>query len=367
MPAEVDLYAQWIGGCSHLVPIELDAEQDRDAWVAARISGLGGSEIAAIVGEHPNKSAIDVWLEKVGSATPAFDNDRTRVGRMLEPIVLSWYARGAPEWNRPGEPLVVGKPPTCYHRARPWQRGSPDGFAYYPEQAVTIAPGVELVKSPLRPDHLVEVKTHGWFASRSYETTDDGVPIDVPTDKRIQCAWYMALFDMERCHLVALVDTHIQRTYVIHRDLHVEDYLLEEADRFWREHVETTTPPSPDGSESFGKYLSQRFKTHRPDLISATPEINTVARKLLRCKRAAKKLERVQELCEQQIKQFIGDAAGVKTLYGAVTWKSQRSGKLKVSEALDELYKHAGFTDAEIAAFENRLQSPDHRVLRTPK
>lgn len=364
MPAKVDGV---IARCPWLVPVGADAEKDRDAWVAARAAGLGGSEIAAVVGEHPDKSPIDVFLDKTGMPQP-FDSDRTFVGRELEPIVIGWYGRGEPYWPRPGGEYTIGKPPTCYHRDRPWQRGSPDGLAYLPEQVVCAVPaGDDSLLSSLVPDHMVEVKTHGWFAGRNYERTDDGVPVAVPNDKRIQCEWYMELFNVERCHLVALVDTHMRRTYVVHRDREVGAYLLEEGERFWTQHVLPGIPPSPDGTESFSRYLSQRFKTHRPDLLIASPEINDAARKLLRTKRAEKRLERLRDLLEQQIKLFIGDAAGVKTAHGAITWKSQRSGKHKTEELLTELRNRAGLTDDELATIKKTYELPDHRVMRTPK
>ena len=49
----------------------------------------------------------------------------------------------------------------------------------------------------------------------------------VPPDKRIQCAWYMALYDVDLTYLVALADTHIRRTFALHRDRDLEAMLLE--------------------------------------------------------------------------------------------------------------------------------------------
>ena len=38
----------------------------RDAWLAARRSGIGGSDIAAICGLSPYQTPYDVWLDKLG-------------------------------------------------------------------------------------------------------------------------------------------------------------------------------------------------------------------------------------------------------------------------------------------------------------
>ncbi|RPI49081.1 MAG: hypothetical protein EHM49_10505, partial [Deltaproteobacteria bacterium] len=35
-----------------------------------RRKGIGGTDISAIVGLNPHKTALDVWLEKTGNAEP---------------------------------------------------------------------------------------------------------------------------------------------------------------------------------------------------------------------------------------------------------------------------------------------------------
>ena len=346
----------------------LSATENREAWLAARVSGLGGSEIAAIVGEHPDKKAIDVWLDHTTGDRIDLAGDRADVGNLLEPVILSWYAVGTPKWPRVGGSLRVVKPPTVYHRDRPWHRGSADGLAFYPE---TIAPHATdddaVLRTGAEPDHGVEVKTHGWFAGRNYETADDGVPIEVPNDKRIQCVWYQALWEVDRWRLVALVDTHLRKTYEIHRDRELEAYLLEEADRFWRVNVLGGVPPDPDGSDSFGKYIAGRFQKHRAELLPSSPEIDAAARKLRRVCRAAKHVEREQDRLEQVIKLYIGDAAGVQTAEGTITYKYRASGKFKDKDLRASLYKRCGMTDAEIAELEAQYVQPGFRAIHKPR
>lgn len=357
-----------IAGRPWLVPVWLDPEQQREEWLASRLSGIGGSDAAAVVHEHPYKTAIDVWSERVTGVFDETELERATVGRMLEPTVIDWYAEGFPRWPREGGPLRIVKPPTTYHRDRPWQRGSADGLVYLPEVIAHLGDGADLLaRAPATAlDHIVEVKTHGWFAAREYDHSEAGAPVAVPTDKRIQCAWYMALYDAPACRLIALTDTHLRRTYELPRDRDLEDSLLEEVDSFWRHHVLTGEPPLPDGSQSYRRYLAQRFKTHSAELVETTPEIDEAIRQHIEIKRAKRELAAIEEKAEQAIKLHIGDKLGVRTALGNVTWKSQRSGRLREVEARAELYHVAGWTDDEIAAFEARHALPDHRVLRTP-
>lgn len=354
-----------IGGRSDLVAVEFDAEEHREEWVASRCAGLGGSDMAAVVGEHPNKAPIDVFLEKTTGVSTFMGNERTDMGNVLEPIVLQLFAAGGTRWPRAGGPYVVAKPPSVYHRDRPWQRGSADAFVFY-EEAINISQDVDLIRT--KPHAIGEVKTHSWFGSRGYNLDDTGNPlISVPPDKRIQCAWYMGLYDVDLTYLMCLVDTHLRRTFVIHRDREIEAMLLETGHAFWHDHVMTGIPPAPDGTDSYRQYLGAKFKTNTAELVASTTEVEKAAQALLAVKREQKSLEKARELAEQTIKRHIGDAAGVRTALGTITWKSQASGKLRDKEARLRLYEVAGWTDDEIAEFEERYKQPDHRVLRTPK
>lgn len=364
-----------VAGRPWLVPIDADPETDREAWLLSRLAGIGGSDAAAVVGEHPDRSAIDVWRERTTGAVEMVGSDRGDVGALLEPTVLDWYSMGAPRWPRPGGWLTVVKPPSVYHRDRPWQRGSADGLTYLPESLehlwhrrgdlserdiVALAPPSALVEG-------VEVKTHGWFAGRTYTIGEDGTPIDVPPEKRIQCAWYMSLYDAPRWVLLALVDTHIRRTFVIERDKELEDTLLEQVDHFWRNHVLTGEPPPPDGTESYKRYLAARFKQNRGHLVETTPEIDRLIEAHIAIKREEGSLRVRKTKIANQLRAHIGDADGIRSRIGKVTWRLQPSGKMDEVAARKELYAVAGWTDDEIAAFEKRHACPDHRVLRTPK
>lgn len=365
-----------IGGRSDLVAVEYDAEEQREEWVASRCAGLGGSDMAAVVGEHPNKAPIDVFLEKTTGVSTFVGSERTDMGNVLEPIVLDFFAKGGRLWPRAGGPYVVAKPPSVCHRDRPWQRGSADAFVFLPEAVEHVELANEMHGwardldglLALKPHALGEVKTHGWYGSGGYNLDDTGNPLlSVPHDKRIQCAWYMALYDVDLTYLICLVDTHLRRTFVIHRDREVESMLLETGHAFWHDHVLTGLPPAPDGTDSYRQYLGAKFRTNTAELVASTTEVEKAAQALLAVKREQKKLEKERELSEQVIKRHIGEAAGVRTALGTITWKSQASGKLRDKEARLKLYEVAGWTDDEIAEFEERYKQPDHRVLRTPK
>ena len=93
-----------------------------EAWLSRRRAGIGGSDVAAIIGISPFKTALDVWAEKRGITTSA-SSPQMDFGRLLEPAILQAFSERSELQVRqvPQEFLPVA------HRSRPWQLASPDG------------------------------------------------------------------------------------------------------------------------------------------------------------------------------------------------------------------------------------------------
>jgi putative phage-type endonuclease len=89
-------------------PITLDS---RVEWLDLRRRFVGASDVAALVGAHPYKSAYRLWLEKTGQLT--YDPEaeiapQLERGQELEPIALKKLARQHPEWRVEPNPMPGG-------------------------------------------------------------------------------------------------------------------------------------------------------------------------------------------------------------------------------------------------------------------
>src|SRR5574343_314525 len=62
-----------------------------DDFITARSTGIGGSDVAAILGLSKFKTPLAVYQEKRGELSPQPDNDAMRWGRYLEPVVRQAY------------------------------------------------------------------------------------------------------------------------------------------------------------------------------------------------------------------------------------------------------------------------------------
>lgn len=99
---------------------------DRQAFLAERRKGLGGSDVAAILGLDPRTTPYKVWCEKVGRELPEKANTHAmRRGNFLEAAVLRRYAKMV----NPAE--VVPQVPHCADGG--WRRGNQDARIVMPD------------------------------------------------------------------------------------------------------------------------------------------------------------------------------------------------------------------------------------------
>lgn len=66
--------------------------KDRTQWLEERRQGIGGSDVAAILGLSPWKTPFQLYQEKRGESGDFSGNDRTDWGSRLEPTIRQWYA-----------------------------------------------------------------------------------------------------------------------------------------------------------------------------------------------------------------------------------------------------------------------------------
>jgi putative phage-type endonuclease len=194
-------------------------------WYAARTNGVGGSEIAAVMGLSPYESAFSLWHRKQGLISPVEESPQMYWGTRLEPVILDEFARRHPEW-------VVRKAPTYAGPGRPWQIANPDG-------ELVPACGCGLHDSPCcqpgtgtladcgpccpdcptcpteanRPRELVEAKT-----ARDDEGWGEEGTTEIPVHYRAQCLWYLDALGLSRCWVAVLIGGSDYREYVVDYD-----------------------------------------------------------------------------------------------------------------------------------------------------
>ncbi len=163
-------------------------------WHAARANGIGGSEIAAVLGLSPYESRFSLWHRKKGLISPAEENPVMYWGTALEPVICAEFAKRHPEW-------IPHDAPTYAAAGRPWQIANPDRLLYTPGNDSD------------EPDELLEAKTARDDAGWGEEGTDE-----IPVYYRAQCLWYLDVLGLQRCHVPVLIGGSDYREYVVEYD-----------------------------------------------------------------------------------------------------------------------------------------------------
>lgn len=192
----------------------------RGVWLRHRAQGLGGTDVAAILGLNPYRTQLDVWLEKTGrdADLDLSDSYPMRRGSWMEKLLLAEYARTHPA-------AVMEQPPALLaHPDHPWLRASLDHLAHGPEDT-----------------RVVECKTAGW-RNRS-DWWDDSMLI--PDAYAVQCLTYLAVTGLDACDVVADIAGDLVEL-TINRDPEWEQAAIPALEQWWFDHVLADEPPPID-------------------------------------------------------------------------------------------------------------------------
>ena len=268
--------------------------QTRDEWLAARKTGISGTDVAAILGISPWTSALDVWLDKRGAAAPIIPSVAMRAGNTLESLVAEIY------FEETGH--VLTSPGFMRHPERDWMIGTPD----------RLAPDANL---------LLEIKTTRFASNEWGEPGTDQIPRYYLT----QVEWYLELVNLDVADVALLVGGNEYRRYQVQRDRQLVDMLLEKCDEFWRKNVLGGEMPQVDGSKAATEYLVKRFPKNVSPLRAAAAEEIEVARRLAEIRKRLKGIESEESEAENILKLAIGESDGLDLgPLGSITWKAAK-------------------------------------------
>lgn len=297
-----------------------------------RADYIGGSDIAAIVGNSPWKGPYQVWLEKTRQITaPDLTSEAVEMGRVLEPVVADLYVRRMAEAGDVGLGVrtVIGDDGTpggaVLDPARPWRGGSVD----------------RIVTRNGKDDRILEVKT-----SRYGDGFGTPGTAEVPDHYVIQQAWYQGLpqYDSlpDPTDLALLKGGQEFSVYVLPRDRELEGILIDAGEKFWKDHVLARVAPPVDGMPFTDEYLRTKFpRVEQPMLMaSAVPQANELMECLRFIREERKAKEHEEEVLKQKLMDLIGPAEGIAAAQWLVTWRRTKdSTKVDWQAAAEELLR----------------------------
>ncbi|WP_333662776.1 YqaJ viral recombinase family nuclease [Acinetobacter sp.] len=225
----------------------MNTQVNRDQFLANRKKGIGGSDVAAILGLSPYKSPYQLWLDKTGrSEKKDSQNESAHFGNLLEDVVAKEFSR------RTGMKVQRVKDQLSLEsQGDSWAIGNIDRAIINPE----ISGNVRLKEGVLTTDMILECKTASEYMSKLFgEDGSDHIPDYYLT----QCLWYLKLTGAKVCYLAALIGGNKFRMYRIERDEDLIESIFKQVKAFWFNHVVADVPPDPTCFDD----VLHRWSTH---------------------------------------------------------------------------------------------------------
>lgn len=289
--------------------LALPPDADETAWHAFRATGLGGSDLPAIVGLNQYTSPLEIWLRKTGQTVPRRENpvldETAEMGHELEPVVARRFTK------RTGLPAIANP-----------------GTLRRPDKPHMI---VNLDRATIENDEMgiLELKTRSSYALNDWLD-------ETPVDTTVQVQWQLAVTGFTFGYTACLIGG--QRTIVhrITRDDELISNLEAIADEFWG-WVETGTRPPLDGSHATGELLDRLHATPTDQIVVADA---AEVEKWLAIRASAKEQIAAADIAlteaENHLKAIAGDHTDVHVRGAlAYSWRRRRGQISWKSAALD--------------------------------
>ncbi len=212
-------------------------------WHAARASGIGGSEIAAVMGLSPYESRFSLWHRKKGLVAPVEETDVMYWGKVHEPSICAEFAKRHPEWSvhhsptyglgsqiaNPDRRLLIPSERCCdWHKAD----------CCDPEDCRPCCKDCPTCPTLGRAIELLEAKT-----SRDDEHWGEPGTDEIPVHYRAQCLWYCDVLGASRCHVAVLIGLSDYREYVVEYDAAEAALMRDAGAEFMRTLAADERPP----------------------------------------------------------------------------------------------------------------------------
>ncbi|MFD7236437.1 YqaJ viral recombinase family protein [Streptomyces syringium] len=271
---------------------------DREQWLAARRTGVGGSDIAGILGMSKYTSPLALYLDKIGESVSGPSSpglaEAAFWGHQHEPTIAKVFA------ERTGLG-VVEAPGMLAHVHNLWMLANVDRFV--------IEPGAPM------PDSLLEIKT------RSAHQLDEWLH-GVPDGPALQTLWYLAVTGYQHAHVAALLGGNRLIIHRVERDEALVEHLVALVGEFWQ-CVQNRTPPPIDGSAATEELLGHLYEVKAETVTVADPaELLPLLERRRELKaREQRTADELREI-DNHLKGVAGEAE-IVTMQGAVafTWK----------------------------------------------
>lgn len=264
--------------------------KNHDEWLKMRESGIGASEVGALLGLSPYETPFGLYLKKTGQIEPEPENEAMLMGHLMEDVV-------ARRWEmETGEKVI--------------KASAADIIYVHPEYDFMRATPDRIVKGKKK---LLEIKT----------TITNVDPDDIYPHWIAQVMYQMYVTGIHEADLAWLVQGRYFGYAHIPYDEEFANFIAERVKEFWLENVKGGKEPD---LTTVSDYV---YKGSTPDTsIEADSEAVEQIGMLRETNESIASLETKQETLKNKLKLFMGENEAL-TFGGQVlaTWKTNKKGR----------------------------------------
>lgn len=304
----------------------------RADFLKRRKTGIGGSDVAAVLGLSKWKTPYQLWLDKTSDNVVEEESEILHFGQVLEQVVADEYARR-------NHVKVQRRNRSYRHPEHPELIGNIDRYI--------VGGGI------------LECKTADKFTAHLWgENNSD----EIPDYYLVQVQHYMHVTGYHEAALAVLIGGNEFRQYEVSYDKELAEFAAAKCVEFWQTFVvPRVAPPAFSGDD-----LAEYYRGRSGATVTAPPYIARFVSELKEVKQRIKSEEARAEDLAGAIKVFMGessadtllDAAGTKL----ATWK-QAKDSVRRSTDWEALAAECGIDSELIRQYTTETIKPGSRPL----
>ncbi|MGL5718553.1 MAG: lambda-exonuclease family protein [Paraclostridium sp.] len=261
--------------------VETIQYKNGDEWLETRKLGIGGSDVAGILGESKYKAPIDVWNDKINGST--FKGNRyTRWGHNLEqPVALEFQA--------------LHNSYEVFEYNKTFKKGK--SLANVDRLLYDLSTGEYGV---------LEIKTANFFGSKDWSGET------IPQEYYCQVMHYLAVTGLKFAWIACLVGGNDYKEFYIERNDEECQFILNSCEEFWNDFIETKLAPPLDGTSNYTDYQKHKM-LHVDDVDVEIEFLDDKVETYKDIQKQIKELEIKSELIKQELTQALLDNGANKS------------------------------------------------------
>ena len=277
----------------------------REEWLSYRKRGIGGSDVAAILGISKWKSAVWLWQDKTNQSNEETEeNEAMQWGNIMEPVIRNHFAEVM------GKSVVEVKA-MLQHLEYPFMLADVDGLTVDDEGNPAI----------------LEIKTASEYKRNEWEN-------DIPAYYQTQVQHYICVTGVAKAYVAVLIGGNSFKVFEVDADSEVQRMLISVEKEFWNK-VQNMVRPEIDGSDAATGLLDCAYRGGISEQIVLPEEAIEYVDLYIEASAEEDNAKAKKQDAANHIKEFMRDYDRAKCLNHAISWKPVSSERLD-SKALKE-------------------------------